>query len=931
MKRLISVTIIITVLASLFTFAGAYEGSWAAKEISELYADGFVSGDENGNMNLGKNITRAEFIKVFNRVMGYKEKAEASFADVFSSDWYYEEFLIARKSGTVNGDEKGNANPGKAITREEAFKIISIGIKAEGGNEISFSDESDISPWALPHIKALYAKGIVKGYEDGTVRPGKNITREEAFYILCFVKRINNEKTENEEPVKEPVKTGNVNINSGSSSGRGNGGGGGGSSSGGGSASAVKVLPPVITLLDDDLILNWKRNGKASSFDIFVSDGVNTKELSADGDETSVSVKNIIGEICEADRGHEELDIKIWMTSTYGNITSKESGIAEITVKVSEMISSAELGLKSEYGVYGEKRGFFVIWENENVTKVTVKLPAEDKIIENPVSPLDITDYITDADFNYVVIATADEGKQMVNVNMSASYYEGGSGTEEDPYIISEGYHFANISKNMSAHYVQTEDIVLDPDFVTLSVKAETPFSGTYKTADGENKVITADIYGEDYASLFGKTDGAEISNITASGSIVSSGKYVGAIAGEIKNTTVTGCINEMSVKGDAGFTGGICGILLNGGVIESCENKGSVESDMQYVAGIAGSSEAGSSISSSVNNGNIASYMVSGSEYYVGGITGKSVVSLSDCINGENATVRGGNATGGIVGYFISSGGVISGCENRGTIEFSSNTALTNIGGIAGILRTGSISDCKNTVTGRIEVSSPSATLGLGLGGIAGQTYSGTAVSDCENNGSISCELTGKGAYAGGICGNAQGNVTACDNTSSEITALYGGGIVGRSGTGKISLCYNTGDIPGESSYIGGIVGRNDSATVTSCFNLGTVTGKNSAGLVCLNNAAAATLENSYTVVSSTVSNAVARTQNGKVSNVYYVLKSGASLLVTTQHGSEITSDELKAMPEGISEENGWAVLPVDDMNKYEYPQLTENLYYGE
>ena len=425
--------------------------------------------------------------------------------------------------------------------------------------------------------------------------------------------------------------------------------------------------------------------------------------------------------------------------------------------------------------------------------------------------------------------------------------------------------------------------------------------------------------------------ENASISNIIASGSIMSSGKYTGSIAGEARESVITDCVNEMNISGDGGYTGGICGNLLGGTEITLCENNGNIDSSSQYLGGIAGNCESGVKLEECINNGIVSSFMTGKSEEYVGGITGKTLSSIKSCINGEMAVVSGGNATGGITGYVIGGTVEISDCHNRGSLFYSENTVLTNIGGIAGVLRSGSVTNCINYETGSVMVSLPSTSAALGLGGIVGQSYSGCVISDCVNLGSVNCDVSGKGAYVGGICGNSQGKITGCVNKSGNISALYGGGIVGRCGTESVTLCYNTGDISADTCYIGGIAGRNDSATVSDCFNIGIISGKNAAGLVCLNNDAAATLRRAYSIVKGAVTNATVRTQNGKVENVYYMLDEGGSLLVTSQFGTSVTAEELIAMPEGLNSENVWEVKTEDETNKYPYPQFIENPFYGE
>ncbi|MCR5352923.1 MAG: S-layer homology domain-containing protein, partial [Clostridiales bacterium] len=75
---------------------------------------GFVQGDENGNINIYNNITRAEFCKIYNMMIGRDqcslEDADGNvitpetygFTDFDSSDWYYE-IMLKATSAYTNG------------------------------------------------------------------------------------------------------------------------------------------------------------------------------------------------------------------------------------------------------------------------------------------------------------------------------------------------------------------------------------------------------------------------------------------------------------------------------------------------------------------------------------------------------------------------------------------------------------------------------------------------------------------------------------------------------------------------------------------------------------------------------------------------------------------------------------------------------------
>lgn len=79
-----------------------------------LIDKGFVQGDENGNININNNITRAEYCKIYNLIIGRDEMslidiegneitpATYGFTDFDESDWYYE-IMLKATSAYTNG------------------------------------------------------------------------------------------------------------------------------------------------------------------------------------------------------------------------------------------------------------------------------------------------------------------------------------------------------------------------------------------------------------------------------------------------------------------------------------------------------------------------------------------------------------------------------------------------------------------------------------------------------------------------------------------------------------------------------------------------------------------------------------------------------------------------------------------------------------
>lgn len=186
------------------------EKHWADEEINYLIDKKVMQGYEDGSFKPGKDITRAEFIKVVNNTFGYTEKAKMPFSDVKESDWYYEDISKGVAAGYISGYDNGTMRPNKFISRQEAAKIISIAYEFSEESDITkFKDSKDIAPWAIGFVGAVNNKGIMTGYNDDTFRPNKNITRGEVAKIIAAASGdIYNEKGEYSKDAK-----GNVVVN----------------------------------------------------------------------------------------------------------------------------------------------------------------------------------------------------------------------------------------------------------------------------------------------------------------------------------------------------------------------------------------------------------------------------------------------------------------------------------------------------------------------------------------------------------------------------------------------------------------------------------------------------------------------------------------------------------------------------------------------
>jgi hypothetical protein len=160
--------------------------AWYLEFVTTLASSGVVSGYTDGNFRPANKVTRAEFAKMLCTVMSWDSSGttKASFSDVKSDFWGFDYIETAKSKGAIGGYEDGTFRPNKYITRAEITKMIAGTLKLEGG--ASTLKDIDTS-WASSYIKACVQAGIVGGYSDGTFKPGNNATRAEVSKMVASV------------------------------------------------------------------------------------------------------------------------------------------------------------------------------------------------------------------------------------------------------------------------------------------------------------------------------------------------------------------------------------------------------------------------------------------------------------------------------------------------------------------------------------------------------------------------------------------------------------------------------------------------------------------------------------------------------------------------------------------------------------------------
>ena len=149
--------------------------------------DAYVVGYDDGLIRPEANITRAEVATIFFRLLDDAVREQyltkvSPFPDVEEGKWYHTAVSTMAAMGVVNGCPDGNFYPNANVTRAE-FAAIAARFDANGNTAgVPFDDIYE--HWAQREINVAYNNGWVLGYEDGTFRPDRDLTRAEAFALI---------------------------------------------------------------------------------------------------------------------------------------------------------------------------------------------------------------------------------------------------------------------------------------------------------------------------------------------------------------------------------------------------------------------------------------------------------------------------------------------------------------------------------------------------------------------------------------------------------------------------------------------------------------------------------------------------------------------------------------------------------------------------
>ena len=131
--------------------------------IKILKQKNIISGNADGSFRPAASVNRAEFCKILVNATGVETyiPAIASFPDVEPGDWFYEYVETAKYYGWVKGYPDGSFRPGGKINRAEVAKILVSAF------EFETTDSPNYTNWFDKYVRVLKNRALLPHGIDG--------------------------------------------------------------------------------------------------------------------------------------------------------------------------------------------------------------------------------------------------------------------------------------------------------------------------------------------------------------------------------------------------------------------------------------------------------------------------------------------------------------------------------------------------------------------------------------------------------------------------------------------------------------------------------------------------------------------------------------------------------------------------------------------
>jgi len=193
MKKVLLFTFLVLTLFTSLSFANEFPdvdaSHWAHQYIDELSTKKVINGYTDGTYKPGGTVKKSEFIKL---VMATCWPVYIDVDEVTGGidHWSGPYIRFAEANNVVKTGEYTLENVEEPITRLEMARIVAnadimmLHTNTQFSQELAFNDVNDLGLNDKYLLSHTVSRGLITGYEDGTFKPEKTMTRAEAATMI---------------------------------------------------------------------------------------------------------------------------------------------------------------------------------------------------------------------------------------------------------------------------------------------------------------------------------------------------------------------------------------------------------------------------------------------------------------------------------------------------------------------------------------------------------------------------------------------------------------------------------------------------------------------------------------------------------------------------------------------------------------------------
>lgn len=182
----------------LKSFADVSSNHWAKKDIDKLAALDVFSGYLQGNnFELDRPATRGDVAAFLDRIVNAAPDEEASLPEAAGDAGNHKAAAAIRRmmaQGLMKGVGENRFDPEGQLTRAQIATLLDRALPHDVApvDLGAFGDNANIPAWAKESVARMKARGLISGYEDGSFRPERSLTRAELAKLLSHFMEYKN-------------------------------------------------------------------------------------------------------------------------------------------------------------------------------------------------------------------------------------------------------------------------------------------------------------------------------------------------------------------------------------------------------------------------------------------------------------------------------------------------------------------------------------------------------------------------------------------------------------------------------------------------------------------------------------------------------------------------------------------------------------------